>query len=109
MSKIGCDILRISRIVNKINDKGFMERIFSQNEISIFEERNYNPETITGNFCAKEAYVKALGTGFGTIKPYQVEILRKPNGQPYGICNGNEFSVSISHDGEYAIAFVIID
>lgn len=109
MSKVGCDLIRISRIAGKIKREEFIKNIFSAREIELFEKRNFSAETVAGNFCGKEAYVKALGVGFGTIKPYEVEILRKSNGQPYGIYKEQEFSVSISHDGEYAFAVVVLD
>ena len=109
MSKIGCDILRIKRIEDKLKDEKFLERFFSDNEIKMFNERNIRVQTVTGNFCANEAYVQALGCGFGKIRPKDVEVLRNENGVPYILHNGNKYSTSISHDGEYAFAVVVLE
>ena len=109
MSKIGCDILSIKRIEDKLKNEKFLERFFSCEEIELFKQRKFNVQTVTGNFCAKEAYVKALGCGFGEIRPKDIQVLRRNNGEPYLVHDENEFAVSISHDGEYAFAVVILE
>jgi holo-[acyl-carrier protein] synthase len=108
MSGVGCDILRISQIGEKIQNEVFFKKVFSEREILLFKERKFELQTIAGNFCAKEAFVKALGLGFGKIRPIDVEVLRKENGCPYILHKEKEYNVSISHDGEYAFAVVIL-
>ena len=108
MNGIGCDILRISRIGDKIKNEVFLKKVFSEREISLFSDRNFSLQTVAGNYCAKEAFVKAFGCGFGKIRPIDIEVLRKENGCPYILYQEKEYNVSISHDGEYAFAVVIL-
>ena len=66
---------------------------------------------------AKEAFGKALGTGIRGFSLCEAEVLHKENGAPYLFLSGKakavsdkihaEFSLSLSHDGDYATAFVI--
>lgn len=68
-------------------------------------------------FAAKEAFGKALGTGIRGFSLCEAEVLHKENGAPYLFLSGKakaasdkihaEFSLSLSHDGDYATAFVI--
>lgn len=100
--KIGTDIVKISRIEKSIKSTSFLKEVYTEGEISHCK----NPESLAGIFAAKEAYFKAIGTGIQ--RPIcKVEILYNESGKPYlkGIDNSD---VSISHDGEYAIATVIL-
>jgi holo-[acyl-carrier protein] synthase len=102
MFKIGTDIVEISRIENSIKSDTFVKKVFSDREIEYCRKA----ENFAGIFAAKEAYLKAIGTGI-TLPLNNVEILHGDNGKPYinGISNCD---VSISHDGDYAIATVIV-
>lgn len=102
MFKIGTDIVKISRIEKSLEIPSFKATVFTEKEI----EYCRNAESFAGIFAAKEAYFKALGTGI-TKKPNCVEILHDKKGMPY--LNGVEnCDVSISHDGDYAVATVIM-
>ncbi|WP_255547709.1 holo-ACP synthase [Crassaminicella indica] len=116
MKGIGIDIIEIERISNAIsrNDK-FLHRIFTQKEINYFSTINYRVNTIAGNFAAKEAVVKALGTGFRNFKWTDIEIHRDTLGKPYVIIYNNakktaqdkgikKIHISISHSKAYAVA-----
>ncbi len=102
MYRIGTDIVKISRIEKSIKSNVFLHRVFTD------KEREYckKAESFAGIFAVKEAYFKAVGTGIN--KPLaDIEVLHNDMGKPY--INGIEnCDVSISHDGEYAIAAVII-
>lgn len=102
MYKIGTDIVKISRIEKSIKSDTFLQKVFTQ------REREYckKAESFAGIFAAKEAYFKALGTGI-KFPMTDIEIRREDSGKPYinGISNCD---ISISHDGEYAIATVIL-
>ncbi|MGN1203079.1 MAG: holo-ACP synthase [Eubacterium sp.] len=102
MYKIGTDIVRISRIEKSIKSDAFMQKVFTG------KEREYckRAESYAGIFAAKEAYFKAIGTGI-KFPLTDIEILHDDKGKPFisGISNCD---VSISHDGEYAIATVIV-
>lgn len=116
---IGVDIIEIERIkqvVDKTN--GFLKRVFTSDEVKYFEQRKNNPEVIAGNFAAKEAVVKAMGTGINGFEWTDVEILRDSLGKPYVLlyneaskilANNCVIHVSISHCKEYAVANSVIE
>ena len=121
---IGTDIIKTSRIKNSIKNKNFIKRIYSSEEIKIAKniKRNYN--YFAKRYCAKEAFVKALGTGFScNISFKDISILNDNKGKPFIKLNQKikdiikkklkikNFStyVSISDEREYSIAFVIIN
>lgn len=100
--KIGTDIIQISRILNSIQKQHFKESVFTPAEIEYCK----TDQNFAGIFAAKEAYLKALGTGIDR-RLNTIEILHNEKGRPF--INGvQNCDVSISHDGEYAIATVIL-
>lgn len=115
---LGVDIVRIERIKKLIENANFLERCFSAPERAYFATKGYKPETIAGLFAAKEAFSKAIGTGIRDFKLADVQILHTDLGKPYLALIGTaqiaaaengfgDFHLSISHDGDYAIATVI--
>lgn len=102
MFSIGTDIVKIDRIERSIQSESFLNKVFTLKE----REHCKNAESFAGIFAAKEAYFKALGTGI-QMPMCKVEILYNEKGKPYfkGIENSD---VSISHDGDYAVASVIL-
>lgn len=62
---IGIDIIEVERVADKINkENGFREMIFSESEISYCENKPNKFEHYAARFAAKEAFFKALGTGW---------------------------------------------
>lgn len=117
---IGIDIIEIERIAKAIKNTRFLKRVYTPKEIEFLDSRKWNPCSVAGNFAAKEAMVKALGTGIGAIKWMDVEILRNSKGAPYVLLygkaletysemDGEKIWVSISHSKEYATAQIIIE
>lgn len=117
---IGVDIEEVSRIKAVIKGKErFLERFFSDAECEMFAKKNFKPDTICGNFCAKEAFVKALGTGFRNISLKSIEVLRNDLGLPYYRFSpeiteklnemGLKVHVSLSHTDATAVAYTIIE
>lgn len=112
----GTDIIEIAR-VEKAMKKGFCGRFFSERENMYFAEKNMRPETVAGNFAAKEAFSKALGTGISGFSLKDVEVLRNSCGKPYieledtlkKRLDNYKIFVSISHCRDYATAVVIIE
>ena len=120
---IGTDIIRIKRFENK--KQYFYDSIFTENEKIYFEKKLYNAQSVAGGFAAKEAFLKAIGSGIAeNIGLLDIEILHNNKNAPYyninkkiisyinNISNKNEninLNLSISHDGEYACAFAIIE
>ena len=116
---IGTDIIEIDRINKAVNNtEGFLKKVFTEKEIEFFLERNMRAETIAGSFSAKEAFSKALGTGIRGFSFKDIEVFRDELGKPYINVSekikskiNTEFKilVSISHNKENAISFVIIE
>ncbi len=117
---IGVDIIEIKRVEKLItNNSKFLDRYFTEQEIEYFKSKNFRSESISGNFCAKEAISKALGTGIRKFNLKDLEILRDELGKPIvntynnldAICidyNVSQIMVSISHSEDYAVANAII-
>ncbi len=116
----GIDIVEIDRITKAASKERFIEKIYSDAEIAIFETCKYRMETVAGRFAAKEAVLKALGCGLGDIPMRCIEILRAPSGQPVIELSGaakekatelgvKHMHISISHSARYAVAQVIAE
>ena len=116
---IGTDIIEIDRIEKAINNnKNFLSKIFTDNEIELFRERNMRIEVIAGNFAVKEAISKAIGTGIRGFSLIDIEVLRDDLGKPIAYLNNNvekiinrkyRLNVSISHNKTSAVAFGILE
>jgi len=109
---IGTDIIEIERF--KTVNEAFMQRCFTKRE----RERFKNIENIAGCFAAKEAVVKALGTGFSNFRPSNVEIVHNEAGKPEVTLYASaaktaetakikKIMLSISHCKTYATATAI--
>ncbi|MGN7678713.1 MAG: holo-[acyl-carrier-protein] synthase [Anaplasma sp.] len=115
---VGVDLVCVSRVQRMLEKFGsrFTDRVFS--EVEIRDSLKYkNPHSVAKyfakRFAAKEAYVKAVGLGFGRgIQMRCVSVHNNPLGKPYIVVEGNsaQYSteLSLSDDGEYAIAFVVL-
>ncbi|EOU1714822.1 holo-ACP synthase [Clostridium perfringens] len=122
---IGVDIIEIKRVRQAIqNNKNFLSKLFTEREIDYFISRSMNSEVIAGNFAAKEAVSKALGTGIRGFSFKDIEILRNELGKPEVILhnganlignklvgNNNSLRVhlSISHNNSSAIAYSVLE
>ncbi|MBB6218797.1 phosphopantetheine--protein transferase-like protein [Anaerosolibacter carboniphilus] len=116
---IGIDIIEIERIVQAINrNNKFLERIFTDKEIAYFKSANGSQSSIAGNFAAKEAVVKAIGTGIRGFKWRDIEVERDSLGKPsiqlynqardiVGERGIDEILITISHSRDYAVAQAI--
>jgi len=116
---LGVDIIEIKRISHAIQqNKRFIDRIFTISEIDYFKSCNWSMNTIAGNFAAKEAIMKALGTGLRGFKWTDIEVLRDDLGKPFVVLDNNaknfaekqrisQIMVTISHCKEYALAQAI--
>ncbi len=112
---IGTDIIELDRIAKAIERQGkaFVERLFTPSEERPFDASS--TAYYAGRFAAKEAVVKALGTGFRGISWHDIEILSDPLGKPYVKLsvkaqerfNNPQLLISISHSKTCATAFCI--
>lgn len=117
---IGTDIVSVNRVREVFNEKVKVERFFSVNERLINRDNSINYEKIAGRFAAKEALVKAMGTGFTKITLKDIEILNEESGRPYFSsktkkliedrlqCN-IRIHISLSHERDFAIAYCILE
>ena len=119
----GIDIAEVPRIRKSIERFGqrFLDRIFTAGEIRYCDSKANREERYAARFAAKEAAMKALGTGWNHgVRWRDCEVARKPGGRPTMVFHGKaaEFAVSlglkhialsISHTEEQAIAQVILE
>mgnify|MGYP002553886737 FL=1 len=112
---VGIDSIEISRIEKSLENKGFLEKVFSAEEIEFFNSRNMRAESIAANFAAKEAFSKALATGIRGFSLNEISVLRDGLGAPYiklsgkalEAAKGLRFKVSITHTKTVASAIVL--
>lgn len=114
----GVDLIEIDRIVEVIARHGnhYLQRIYTPAEL---EQCGKRAESLAGRFAAKEAVVKALGSGIGDITWKEIEILGDENNAPKLTLTGaakqkadelglTSWSVSISHSQSHSVAFVVM-
>lgn len=117
---IGTDIIEIDRINKAVHRTNkFIDKVFTYREKEYFKSKNFRAEIMAGNFAAKEAVSKALGTGFRGFGLLDIEILRDDKGKPivilsnkiYKMLSLNNFNmhISISHSRENAIAYAVME
>jgi holo-[acyl-carrier protein] synthase len=119
---IGIDMAEPERIATSIKkEKGFRELVFSKKEIAYCEKKTKKFEHYAARFAAKEAFLKAIGTGWvkGTAF-HEIEITNNKEGKPEISLLGQtaitiaemkpgKISVSLSHIKSMASAIVIIE
>jgi holo-[acyl-carrier protein] synthase len=117
MLNTGVDLIEVERIKQAIERQGarFLKRIYTSKELALCGD---NMPSLAGRFAAKEAVAKALCTGIGDVEWTDIEILRGSNKEPILHLHGaakkvakqkkfKEWSISISHTHEHAIAMVV--
>ena len=122
MIGIGTDILEVSRIESVLERQGdrFMERILTPAEREEYRESRQGVRLLAKRFCAKEAVVKALGTGIGRGVSWQdIQVEHDANGAPLVRLQGGagevarqrggtEVKLSLADEREYVVAFAIL-
>ncbi len=112
-----CDIKRIARIIEQQGDR-FLAKVFTKTEIEYCSNKHTKAECFAARFAAKEAFLKALGTGLRDgLRWKDMEIENDELGKPilnlYGKCaertTGSKVLISLSHTENAAIAFVVIE
>ena len=114
---VGVDLIEIDRIAATLERFGtrFLERVYTAGEIAYCRGR---APQLAARFAAKEAVMKALGTGTRGIGWREVEVTRRRSGQPDIALHGraierarkigiDHLSVSLSHFRNYAVASVV--
>ena len=120
----GVDIVENRRIAKSLKNNGFLYRIFTKNEIDQSKKIKNKVNFFAKRFAAKEAFVKALGTGIrNNINFKDINVKNNINGQPLmNISNKlkrllklkfkiNKYRLylSLSDEKKHSIAFVIIN
>jgi holo-[acyl-carrier protein] synthase len=120
---LGVDIAEVPRIKATIERRGepFLRRVFTPSEIEYCERFKNKFERYAGRFAAKEAAMKALGTGWrGGVRWVDLEVVREPSGRPTMALAGEaakiaaqlgvkRISLSITHTESEALAQVIFE
>ena len=113
-TELGIDIIKVDRIraaIERFGDR-FWRRVLTEGEHRYVRNR---PENFAGRWAAKEAVSKVLGLGVRGVGWRDIEIVRLPTGQPTVKLGGRaavraeqlgmgRIAVSISHEGDYAVA-----
>ena len=120
---VGTDIVEVLRIKILIKNKSFIKRIFTKSEILNSKKTNSKANYFSKRFAAKEALMKAIGTGFTKgVNFKDICIVNNKLGKPNIKCNNkikkliiSRFKIknfnlflSLSDEKNYSIAFVII-
>ena len=120
----GVDIVENKRIKNSLKIKGFINRVFTQNEINKSKKLSNKTNFFAKRFAAKEAFVKAIGEGFrNNINFNDIDISNDNKGKPsINISNNikkflkkklklNKYKIflSLSDEKKHSIAYVIIN
>ncbi len=120
---IGIDLVKISRMDAAIERHGnrFAARILSEAELADYAGARHKAGFLAKHFAAKEALLKALGTGLRMgIRWGDMQVRNDPLGKPFVVCGGRvqelfderritESFLSISDEDEYAAAFVTLE
>ncbi len=119
---VGIDMIEVERVALGINkESGFREMVFSASEIAYCESKKNKFEHYAARFAAKEAFFKALGTGWIENTLFsEVEIINNIDGKPEIHLSGSTQStinamgitkilVSLSHVKKMASAVVILE
>jgi holo-[acyl-carrier protein] synthase len=119
---IGVDLVRIARVENALARHGdrFADRVLHHDEVVAFRATARRAALLAKHFAAKEALLKALGTGlrFG-IRWHDMAVYRDGLGKPYFRCAGrvrelldeagvDACHLSLTDEREYAVAFVTL-
>ena len=123
---IGSDVIEVERVkralVHDRTGARFRARVFAEGEITYCESRGLPRfESYAARFAAKEAVMKAMGTGWGPNARWsEIEVVRDPNGAPGIVLHGKaaafalsrgarRFHLSLSHTADIAIAYAIAE
>ncbi len=119
----GIDIVEVPRIGQSIKRFGerFLARVFTPAEIRYCDAKANRTERYAARFAAKEAAMKAIGTGMrGGVTWKDFEVGREPSGRPTMLLHGKAAQVaerlgvrrshlSVSHTEQHAVAYVVME
>lgn len=118
---VGCDIIEIARIKKAVQSEAFKRRVFAPEEIAYCESRGRQAAaSFAARFAAKEAVLKALGTGLRGGSLTEISVANDELGKPSVQLTGyhkqladelgvKRISLSMSHARETAMAYVVME
>jgi holo-[acyl-carrier protein] synthase len=120
---MGIDIAEVKRIAAVIESQKerFLQRVYTPDEVAYCQQFKNRYERFAGRFAAKEAAMKALGTGWSRgVRWVDLDVVRHPSGRPTLTLKGEAkkiadalgvktIAISITHTSEQAIAQVIFE
>lgn len=121
MLGIGCDIVDVSRIKKAIANERFVNRVFAEKEIAYCAERGEQAaQSFAARFAAKEAFLKALGTGLRDGKLADICVVNDELGKPELLLSGifgemveakgiKHLHLTLSHTKDVATAYVVLE
>lgn len=118
---VGIDLCDAGRIEKSLMKQSFLDHVFAPSEQALLaalgEKRR--AETAAANFAAKEAFLKAAGTGLGGFAMPELAVLRRESGAPYFALTGAASAwaaeqgvtvhISLTHERGLANAIVILE
>ena len=119
---IGVDIVQIERVRKLVeNYSEFMHQVFTAREIEFCQAKADSASSYAARFAAKEAMMKALGTGWNEkVNWLDIEVINERQGKPILKIGGKTLQLmqqmgvrqthlSLSHERDYALAFVVLE
>ena len=118
---VGCDVIEITRVAKALESRAFVERVYAPEEIAYCESRGKQAAaSFAARFAAKEAVLKALGTGLRGGELTEIIVLNDALGKPSVQLSGyhaelaaklgvKNIALSMSHSRETALAYVVME
>lgn len=118
---VGCDIIEIERIARAIKRESFIHRVFTAKEAAYCQSRGHQAAaSFAARFAAKEAVLKALGTGLREGSLQEIAVANDALGKPLVQLSGHfaalsrqlgvkNIQISLSHSRDFAVAYVIME
>jgi holo-[acyl-carrier protein] synthase len=112
-----CEIPRLSKLITEHGER-FLEKVYTPEEIAYCSQKVNGVINFAARFAAKEALLKALGTGLGAEMNWKdVEVVNDAQGKPHFKFYGQvakyiadrKVLLSLTHTNENALAFVVIE
>jgi len=117
----GIDFVAVSRISHWLDDDALCRRFFHPDELKVIRSRGAEaPRSLAARFAAKEAFAKALGTGFAGLTLKDIRVENMSSGRPVMILEGSALKamkligagkvhLSLTHEENLAAAQVILE
>jgi len=123
--RVGLDLVAVSTVVESLRGahrERYLERVYTAREVEDCKgpAGEIDPERLAARFAAKEAALKALpGSGQGGVPLTQIEVVRDADGavslrlfdraaELFAASGATEVAVSLTHEGEFAAAVVVL-